>query len=183
MAYAIVSTVNPNARATPTHPMPSDGNAAASTALPHPPSTSHRVPMNSAVRRFDMGMELPPLYDCDITLTSIALTRPSACELGGVSRNIHVAATDDHPDPLALQRRSLCPHGREAQAPGGLDHYLHSRGKQAHALDEFGIGRGQDIGHFSPDDFEGQAAQRRGLSAVRNRLRHLDAYDRTLPQR
>src|SRR5215203_5840191 len=29
--------------------MPTEGKAAASTALPHPPSTSHKVPKNSAV--------------------------------------------------------------------------------------------------------------------------------------
>src|SRR3954462_6345808 len=47
-AYAIVSTVRPNASETPSSPMPTFGKAAASTALPHPPSTSQNVPMNSA---------------------------------------------------------------------------------------------------------------------------------------
>src|SRR6185503_5118173 len=36
--------------------MPTCGNAAASTALPQPPSTSQNVPMNSASRRILMGM-------------------------------------------------------------------------------------------------------------------------------
>src|SRR4051812_12037873 len=49
MAYAIVSTVNPNAKLTPSRPMPTFGNAAARTALPHPPKTSQNVPMNSAI--------------------------------------------------------------------------------------------------------------------------------------
>src|SRR5689334_16617816 len=49
MAYAMVRTVNPNARATPSRPMPTLGNAAARTALPHPPKTSQNVPINSAV--------------------------------------------------------------------------------------------------------------------------------------
>src|ERR1700749_436882 len=44
----MVNTVNPNANATPTKPIPSCGKAAASTADPHPPSTSQAVPMNSA---------------------------------------------------------------------------------------------------------------------------------------
>src|SRR5471030_1504554 len=50
-AYAMVRTVSPKARETPRRPMPTLGNAAASTALPHPPKTSHPVPMNSAVSR------------------------------------------------------------------------------------------------------------------------------------
>src|SRR5579872_6091562 len=48
MAKAMTNTVRPNARATPTNPMPNAGNAAASTAAPQPPSTSQAVPMNSA---------------------------------------------------------------------------------------------------------------------------------------
>src|SRR5664279_2914717 len=50
-AYAIVSTVRPNASATPANPIPRFGNAAASTALPQPPITSQNVPKNSAVAR------------------------------------------------------------------------------------------------------------------------------------
>src|SRR5262249_53128814 len=48
MANAIVNTVRPKANATPSNPMPTLGNAAASTALPHPPRTSQNVPKNSA---------------------------------------------------------------------------------------------------------------------------------------
>src|SRR5215472_18957747 len=48
MAYAIVSTVRPNASATPAKPIPRLGKAAARTALPHPPNTSQKVPSNSA---------------------------------------------------------------------------------------------------------------------------------------
>src|SRR5580704_10278242 len=44
----MVTTVSPNASATPTKPIPSRGKAAANTAAPHPPSTSQAVPMNSA---------------------------------------------------------------------------------------------------------------------------------------
>src|ERR1700685_3805622 len=44
----MVSTVRPNARATPTKPMPRPGKPAARTAAPHPPKTSHAVPKNSA---------------------------------------------------------------------------------------------------------------------------------------
>src|SRR5437870_3400326 len=59
MAKAIVSTVRPNASETPTNPIPRLGKAAASTALPQPPSTSHKVPMNSAVRRLLSSMAIP----------------------------------------------------------------------------------------------------------------------------
>ena len=48
MAYAIVSTVNPNAKETPRSPIPTAGKPAESTALPQPPRTSQKVPMNSA---------------------------------------------------------------------------------------------------------------------------------------
>src|SRR5579863_8345179 len=53
IANAMVRTVRPNARATPAKPIPSPGKAAASTALPHPPKTSQKVPMNSANALFD----------------------------------------------------------------------------------------------------------------------------------
>ena len=49
--------------------MPTSGKAAASTALPQPPSTSQNVPMNSAKQRFDIGIAIsllvlppPPPY-------------------------------------------------------------------------------------------------------------------------
>src|SRR5215510_535433 len=48
MANAIVSTVRPKARDTPSSPMPTPGNAADRTALPHPPRTNQNVPTNSA---------------------------------------------------------------------------------------------------------------------------------------
>src|ERR1700761_3347921 len=52
IAYAMVSTVSPNASATPTNPIPNAGNAAASTALPQPPKTNQNVPKNSAAALF-----------------------------------------------------------------------------------------------------------------------------------
>src|SRR3972149_7719550 len=48
MAKAIVSTVKPKAKETPSRPMPTFGIAAANTALPHPPRTNQKVPKNSA---------------------------------------------------------------------------------------------------------------------------------------
>src|SRR5271156_4883910 len=53
MAKAMVSTVRPKARATPTKPIPRLGKAAARTALPQPPKTSQKVPKNSAAARFE----------------------------------------------------------------------------------------------------------------------------------
>ena len=57
IANAMVRTVRPNARATPTKPIPRPGKAAASTALPHPPKTSQKVPINSANALFDRGIQ------------------------------------------------------------------------------------------------------------------------------
>ena len=45
---AMESTVSPKASETPAKPMPRSGYAAASTALPQPPSTSQKVPIASA---------------------------------------------------------------------------------------------------------------------------------------
>jgi hypothetical protein len=44
----MVTTVRPKAKETPANPMPSSGNPAARTALPHPPKTNQKVPINSA---------------------------------------------------------------------------------------------------------------------------------------
>ena len=55
IAYAMVSTVSPNASDTPSRPMPTVGNVAASTALPQPPSTNHIVPSISAMTRRSSG--------------------------------------------------------------------------------------------------------------------------------
>jgi hypothetical protein len=60
IAKAIVRTVRPNARATPRNPIPRPGNAAARTALPHPPKTNQNVPKNSAAARFPSVIELLP---------------------------------------------------------------------------------------------------------------------------
>jgi hypothetical protein len=46
-------------------PMPKRGNAAASTALPQPPSTSQKVPMNSAASFLVKGITDSCLYICD----------------------------------------------------------------------------------------------------------------------
>src|ERR1039457_5568966 len=56
MANAIVRTVKPNARATPRYPIPTFGMPAARTALPQPPKTSQKVPMNSAMALFAKGI-------------------------------------------------------------------------------------------------------------------------------
>src|SRR6187399_985869 len=58
----MVTTVRPNASETPTRPIPTSGNFAASTALPQPPNTSQNVPNNSAAERLRMGMSIS--LDC-----------------------------------------------------------------------------------------------------------------------
>src|SRR3954468_18264363 len=60
-AYAIVTTVRPKASETPTRPMPTAGNVAASTALPQPPNTSQKVPNASAADPFNRVMDVPLL--------------------------------------------------------------------------------------------------------------------------
>src|SRR5947207_751124 len=50
----------PKRSATPTRPMPISGNLAAKTALPQPPKTSQKVPMNSAPSFLDNGMAATP---------------------------------------------------------------------------------------------------------------------------
>src|SRR5512140_1103818 len=89
----MVSTVNPKANATPNSPMPTCGKAAASTALPHPPSTSQNVPTNSAATRFERGMR----FSCLVFNPSAALVRHSA----SASRN-HLGFTShrDSPDGI-----------------------------------------------------------------------------------
>ena len=66
MAKAIVSTVKPNARDTPSKPIPTFGNAAARTALPHPPNTSQNVPTNSVAERLNKDIASFPI---EITLS------------------------------------------------------------------------------------------------------------------
>src|SRR5436190_19557262 len=58
IAYAIVRTVKPKASETPSQPT----WPPASTAVPHPPSTSQNVPIASAksTRPFDIGLLLTP---------------------------------------------------------------------------------------------------------------------------
>src|SRR5438046_9842279 len=69
----MVRTVSPNASATPSRPIPTPGNAAAITALPHPPNTSQKVPLISAAslrmavpRGFRLGKWLGRVSDIAI---------------------------------------------------------------------------------------------------------------------
>ena len=61
MAKAMVSTVRPKAKDTPSNPIPTSGKAAARTADPQPPRTSHSVPMNSAASFGAIFRSLPVL--------------------------------------------------------------------------------------------------------------------------
>src|SRR6476469_9688353 len=74
-AYAIVSTERPKANATTSRPMPTPGKAAASTALPQPPRTSHSVPRNSAVSLCESEYSFIALFLSDresVVFTQIA---------------------------------------------------------------------------------------------------------------
>src|SRR4051794_40479939 len=57
----MVSTVKPNANATPRKPIPRPGKPAASTAAPQPPSTSQNVPKNSATTRLEISLSIDVL--------------------------------------------------------------------------------------------------------------------------
>ena len=52
MAQAMVNTVRPKANDTPNRPIPTSGKAEARTALPQPPNTNQKVPINSAAYFF-----------------------------------------------------------------------------------------------------------------------------------
>ncbi len=75
-AYAIVKTVKPKARATPTNPIPRWGNPAASTAAPQPPNTSQNVPKNSATTRRDISIPIGCLLRSGLE----DRRSPSSCE-------------------------------------------------------------------------------------------------------
>src|SRR4029453_706692 len=55
----MVTTLSPNARDTPTSPIPTCGKPAAMTALPHPANVSQNVPMASAAYFFPSMRCLP----------------------------------------------------------------------------------------------------------------------------
>src|SRR5580704_16272050 len=75
IANAMVSTVSPNARATPAKPIPRPGKAAASTALPHPPKTSQKVPINSANDLLDRDIQKSSLFGVKYTSGRISYGR------------------------------------------------------------------------------------------------------------
>ncbi len=62
IANAMVNTVKPNAKETPSNPMPTFEKEAARTALPQPPNTSQNVPINSAPNFFDNSTINTPLF-------------------------------------------------------------------------------------------------------------------------
>src|SRR4029077_6367721 len=101
----MVSTVRPKASATPKSPMPTFGNAAASTALPHPPNTSQKVPINSAAARLVSG----------IIFSSIPFVRYSwECTFLPPPQHAPIAAEDEVP-LLDLDQKSGEEHGRLAR--------------------------------------------------------------------
>src|ERR1700742_3893701 len=111
----MVSTVRPKAMDTPTKPIPSAGKAAASTALPQPPSTSHRRPTNSAPRRLIMFMP-PSLERCARSQAAARLdARPAlASPPSGVTRSQPAINRDDRAGDVG--------GGRQAEAERDMRH-------------------------------------------------------------
>ena len=108
MAYAIVRTVRPNANDTPSSPIPTSGNAAASTALPQPPNTSQNVPISSAVRGRASVMVTPSAQvkvetsdDADYT-AAISQTEPGR----SASCTAPCPASGERPDRFSFTRRA-----------------------------------------------------------------------------
>src|ERR1700744_4928045 len=111
----MVSTVRPNANATPTKPMPSPwtgpAKLAARTALPQPPRTSQNVPNSSAARRFDNCMIWNPkkfdLLEAVHGYSGTHLRAPNSREISAnrVSRIVNVAV--DSLDYLPIKPESI----------------------------------------------------------------------------
>src|SRR5215471_1787834 len=110
----MVRTVSPNARATPSNPIPTCGKAAARTALPHPPNTSQNVPRNSATARFERDISdlgRPRIYEATMSIIT-----PGTCleAAQGPSPSGHPAA----PDRLESDdRRSEAESARVQRSP------------------------------------------------------------------
>ena len=68
---------------------------------------------------------------------------------------------------------------RKAKASRRLDHDFQAIGEHAHALDEPGVGDGENVGYVAPNDLEGMFP-RLGLGAVGDGPRNLDAHDGSL---
>src|SRR6187397_2371564 len=65
----MVTTLRPNARDTPTSPIPTCGKPAAMTALPHPANVSQNVPMASAAYFFASIRLSPHICCCRVLKT------------------------------------------------------------------------------------------------------------------
>src|SRR4051812_32386748 len=109
----MVSTVNPKAKATPMKPMPRAGKAAASTALPQPPNTSQKVPMNSANDRLIRDVCIPNLSD--FQHENLSVRNCLRHELVWPGAGLQLAA-HSHP-PLRMRRRDE-PSTRIREKPG-----------------------------------------------------------------
>src|SRR3954470_242825 len=102
----MVNTVRPKASDTPMSPIPTLGKPAASTALPHPPKTSQKVPNTSAMSLRDNGMALDAT-SLQVQTVALSCTRDCAARV--------------------VVERSICSRVRE------LNH--DARDQQSHAID------------------------------------------------
>src|SRR5258708_40170758 len=91
MAKAMVRTVRPKAKDTPTWPMPR-WTPAARTALPQPAKTSQKVPKNSAIARFERGIVSPAL-SCGVIFFCEKRTADRAREIDGAYCDLRMEHT------------------------------------------------------------------------------------------
>src|SRR4029078_5701051 len=116
-AYAPVTTVKPKASETPSKPIPTSGKAAASTALPQPPRTSQKVPMNSADSFANMphlclllemfAADLMPAGERYLAPCPLHVTRAPFDQLFQHVAEQRVAAIEDPAGERLLARESL----------------------------------------------------------------------------
>ena len=68
--------------------MPTLGKAEVSTALPQPPRTSQKVPMNSAVERWDKDIAVLPFNACECRAAAVLARAPGAARIVHEPRDV-----------------------------------------------------------------------------------------------
>src|SRR5450830_1051387 len=79
---------------------------------------------------------------------------PLSCQQRREPLEIDVPAADDNPHALSLELGFQLARRRKPEAAGGFRYDLHSRGKEAHALNQLSVGRGEDVVDIALDDRE-----------------------------
>src|SRR4051794_27398689 len=120
----MVSTVRPNASATPRNPIPRPGKPAARTALPQPPKTSQKVPMSSASALFFRHIDPPNVCDGDAGRAALEDGATSNSARGCLRhRRCWETYDDEHNLGLVVQRAQTRPvdPGRSAFAATAVE--------------------------------------------------------------